>query len=129
MATSNISPETTAVTRYIELADADGRLFLVPAATVNALRMAGLSSLSTTISLTGDPPRPWLTVTEAAKAHLSDVDGISLPVAQAKISRACRQGKLVSTGEGTLRRIEPASFSAWRLSERERNLERVDDES
>lgn len=121
-------PETTALTHYVELADAEGRLFLVPTATVNALRAAGLTSLNTTIALTADPPERWLTVTEAAVAHMSDIDGLTLAVAKANVSRACREEKLVSRGEGTLRRIEPKSLAAWRLAERERNLARDQDQ-
>lgn len=126
MATFSI-PETTATTHYVELADSEGRLVLLPRATVDAVLAAGRTSIVMTISLTAEPPQPWLTVTEAAKLHLDDVDGLTLPVAQAKVSRACRDGKVVSTGEGTLRRIDPKSLAAWRLQERERNLSRLDD--
>lgn len=119
--------ETVAQVHFIELTDAEGRLFLVPAATVNALRLAGLSSVTVTIGLTSEPPQRWLTVTEAARQHLDDVDGLTLTVAKAKVSRACREGKIASTGEGTARRIDPTSLAAWRLAERERNLERADE--
>jgi len=120
-------PETTAPTHYVELADTEGRLVLLPRATIDAMLAAGRTSLTMTISLTAEPPQPWLTVTEAAKQHLEDVDGITLAVAQAKVSRACREGKIVSTSEGTLRRIDPVSFAAWRLGERERNLRKCDE--
>lgn len=120
-------PETTAPTHYVELADSEGRLVLLPRAMVDAMLTAGRTSISMTISLTSEPPQPWLTVTAAAKLHLDDVDGITLAVAQAKVSRACREGTIVSTGEGTLRRIDPTSFAAWRLRERERNLSQADE--
>lgn len=124
---AGIIPETTASAHFVELADSQGRLVLLPRATVDALLSAGQTTVELTISLTTEPPRPWLTVTEAARLHLNDVDGITLEVAQAKVSRACRESKIVSVGEGTRRRIDPVSLDAWRLAERERNLTIEDD--
>lgn len=122
-----VCPETSAVTHFVELADAEGRLILLPAATVRALRAIGQSSITVTVSLTSDPAQPWLTVTEAARLHMTDVDGMTLEVAKAKVSRACRTDRFACEGEGSRRRIEPRTFDAWRLSERERNLDAADD--
>lgn len=70
----------------------------------------------------------WLTVAEAAKQHLNDVDGLTYSVAKAKISRACNAGKIRSRGVGPQRRIDPGSFAEWRLHERERNLASYDED-
>ena len=125
MAGSSIPHETTAPTHYCELVDVEGRLILLPAATVWAMRARGLSSITLTVSLDGAPPRPWLTVSEAARLHCDDVDGMTIPRAKVRISRACSRGEVVATGEGVARRIEPTSFDAWRLKEREKDLDRL----
>lgn len=135
-----IIPETTALSHFVELADSQGRLVLLPRVMVDTMRTTGQTSIALTINLTAEPqqarptgfiaetrttvesPRPWLTVSEAARLHLNDVDGITLAAAKVKISRACQQGKIISTGEGFRRRIDPVSLDAWRLAERERNL-------
>lgn len=117
-----IIPETTAPTHYVELTDREGRLVLLPLATVRSLRSVGQTSITMTIDLTSEPSQPWLTVTEAARLHLEDVDGMTLERAKVKICRACEQGIVLSNGKGIQRRIEPNSLAAWRLKERERNL-------
>lgn len=70
------------------------------------------------------PLLPWLTVTEAAQQHIEDVDGMTIKYARAKISRACDAGQIVSRGCRRERKIEPVSFRAWRLVEREKDLAR-----
>lgn len=118
-------PETSAPTQYVQLADSLGRLILIPAATVQALIAAGLESISLDVPLPGARQGgEWLTVTEAARLHLGDLPGISLENAKSKISRACESGKIRSRGERTLRRIDPISFDAWRLAQREADCDR-----
>lgn len=69
----------------------------------------------------------WLTVTEAARLHLDDVDGICLGTAKGKISRACDKNDITSNGKtGRHRLIDPISLNAWRLNQREMNLDRAD---
>ena len=120
-------PDTRAEAQFVQLADAEGRLVLLPAATVQHFRMSGMTSINVTIDLSSaKPARPWLTVTEAAHLHLDDVDGMTLKRAKVRISRACDAAKIVCRDKGTDRRIEPDSFSAWRLAERESNLDDKD---
>lgn len=115
-------PETTALAHFVELADAEGRLLLLPVATVDVMLAAGITSLDLRVSLIGEPTEAPLTITEAARLHLDDVDGMTMATAKAKISRACRERKMISTGSGSSRRINPTSLRVWRLAERERNL-------
>ena len=118
---------TEARTDYMQVADSDGRLWLIPAATRNHLLANGISSLTVTIGLNpAQPPQPWLTVSEAARLHVSDVDGINLRAATMKIPRACTKGQIVCSGTNSRRRIEPNSLDAWRLEQREKNLDRRD---
>lgn len=121
--------DTSAVANFYQLADADGRLVLLPTATVDALRGQGLTSIAITVSLIPSaPPRAWITLTEAARLHCDDVDGMNMNHAKVKISRALERGKLPSEGVGTARRLEPNAFDAWRLKERERCLAKTDDD-
>lgn len=72
--------------------------------------------------------RECLTVTEAARQHLGDVDGLTLTAARARVTRAANAGEFADNGKsGVHRRIEPQSFAAWRLKQRERALDEVDD--
>ena len=75
-----------------------------------------------------------LTVAEAARQHLID---LPVPVdaedekrlfqaAKAKISAACNAGHIVSHGVGRDRRIDPESFAAWRLRQRDKLLRASD---
>jgi hypothetical protein len=117
-----------AVTDYATLTDTEGRLVLLPAATVEHFRKRGAAAITLTIPLDDQAVDDggWLTVTEAARLHVDDVDGMNLAAARTKISRACDAGRIVSIGECRRRRIEPKDFAAWRLHEREKNLDRAD---
>jgi len=117
---------TEAMTDYCQLSDDQGRLVLLPKAVVTALRRAGMASVNLTVSLNDEAPRKWLTLSEATRAHLDDVDGITPNSAKVKIYRACKKGEFISEGAGSDRRIEPNSFEAWRLKEREVDLDRCD---
>jgi hypothetical protein len=116
---------------FVQLADTDGYVVLVPAVRVENLRARGVPFISVTIPIPGGaaaaPPMPsagdWLTVTQAAQQHLADVDDTTMTTAKSKISRACDQGALTCSGRGQHRRIEPHSFAAWRLRQREQHLD------
>jgi hypothetical protein len=101
-------------------------MVLLPAAMVDHLRGTGLPSVTLRIDLhRADPSQTqpeWLTVTEAAKRHLDDVDGMTLARAKVKISRACEAGLIIARGRGRDRRVDPVSLDSWRLTERERDL-------
>ena len=73
-----------------------------------------------------EPTLGWLTVTQAARKHLNDVDGITITRAKNKIYYACRHRLIQSHGFGHDRRIDPVSFGNWRLTQREKNLKRCD---
>lgn len=65
----------------------------------------------------------WLTVQQAALEYVNDVDGLDLAKAKARVSSAASRGKFTTNGDtGNRRRIDPATFAAWRLAERDRNL-------
>lgn len=69
----------------------------------------------------------WLTVTEAAKLLLTDVSGLELAAAKARVSKAAKHGRFRTNGNsGHKRRIEVVSFSAWRLLQRERDIKAAD---
>lgn len=124
---TRIIPETTAPTHYVELADSDGRLVLVPAATWHALRSAGVESITVQLSRGGDAGVE-LTVTEAARQLMCDLrppidradEERLLMQAKAAICRACERGQLRSRGARRARRIDAASFAEWCLARRRR---------
>jgi len=69
----------------------------------------------------------WITVTEAAQMLVSDVSGINLEQAKARVSKAANAGKFTTNGkQRQARRIDRASFSAWRLVQREKDLAACD---
>lgn len=71
----------------------------------------------------------WLTVQQAAAQHVSDVDGLDMEKAKARVSAAASRGKFKTNGKkGPSRRIEPTSYAQWRLAERERNLQSYGDD-
>jgi CheY-like chemotaxis protein len=70
-------------------------------------------------SATGD-----LTVTDAAQLLQRDLLGLSQRQATARVSKAATAGKFVTNGKkGTARRIDRVSFDAWRLQQRDRDLD------
>jgi len=73
---------------------------------------------------TREPDRVWLTVTEAASLLTTDVSGITLDQAKARVSKAATTGRVRSNGRrGRDRRIDADSLSTWRLELRERELD------
>ena len=112
--------------------DSEGRPIGLPASTAAYMRSRGITTLATTILLDPEAPAtPWLTVSEAARAHLEDVPPFEddelereLNRAKAKISTACKAGHIDCTGSGHSRRIDPASFNEWRIQQRNKSLRR-----
>lgn len=76
------------------------------------------------------PPAPedrWLTVTQAAQLAMKDFPHLDLRAAKVRVSRAATAGELPTNGKaGHARRIERVSFDAWRLEQRERDLDAED---
>lgn len=69
----------------------------------------------------------WLTVTEAATLLLNDVSDLSLGTAKTRVTRAADREKFRTNGKGgPERRIDPDSFSTWRLEQREKDLDECD---
>lgn len=68
-------------------------------------------------------PDAWITVTAAAELLLTDVSGINLDKAKARVSKAAGEGRFRTNGKsGRERRIDRDSFSTWRLQQREKDL-------
>ena len=67
-----------------------------------------------------------ITVTDAAKEHCKDVDDLKFDAAKMRVLRAVERGQIKAVGHGRSRRIEKTDFKAWRLAERERELNRHD---
>ena len=75
-------------------------------------------------------PDNWLTVTGAAQLLMKDIPGLTIERAKARVSSAARpdRAQFVTNGKGRLeRRIEPVSFDAWRLKQRDADLDEEDD--
>lgn len=104
------------------VATKSGHVVWVPALTIEAIASAGGETLEVEIT----PTEKWLTVTEAAKEHASDIDGMTFSHAKVAISRAATQGGFKSRGTGRSRLIDPVSLRAWRLQQRERNLDSLE---
>lgn len=131
------APMASVTTPCVMIADTEGRIGWYPTAIIQALQAKGVKLWKHTIPIPPAPPPPrsepphnqadWLTVTEAARLHLADVDGLTIARATDKVSRACSRGRLRSVGFGTARRIDPSDFASWRLRQRERDLGRSDE--
>lgn len=71
----------------------------------------------------------WLTVTAAAELLMGDLPVLSgqLGKAKARVSKAAGEGKFKTNGQkGTARRIDAGTFAAWRLVQRDADLEKED---
>lgn len=77
------------------------------------------------------PPPPveqWLAVTQCAELLCKDFPHLQLDHAKARVSKAAGSKKFVTNGKrGPARRIEAVSFNAWRLQQRDRDLDAADD--
>ncbi|MDQ7013521.1 MAG: hypothetical protein Q9O74_06440 [Planctomycetota bacterium] len=72
-------------------------------------------------------PAEWLRVTDAGELLLEDVSGITHAQAKARVTKAISSGKIRTNGKtGHARRIDPDSFSTWRLEQREKDLAAYD---
>jgi CheY-like chemotaxis protein len=69
----------------------------------------------------------WLTVTDAAELLMHDVPGLDLAKARSRISTAASRKEFKFSGCRKDRRIEPNSFAAWRLKQRDRDLDEEDE--
>lgn len=130
---SQIIASTVAPTSYIQLSNSNGLLILIPEAVVNTFRAKGTKYIDVgAVSIFGDdepPPKsePWVTLTEAARLHQTDSDGLELDAAKKRIRRACDDGDLLWRPEGRAVLIDPTSLGAWRLKQREKELGRIDE--
>lgn len=71
----------------------------------------------------------WLTVTAAAALLRRDFPELTARQASARVSKAASTGKFITNGKrGTARRIDVVSFDAWRLQQRDRDLDAEDRE-
>jgi len=72
-------------------------------------------------------PAEWLRVTDAGRKLLQDVSGITLPQAKARVTKAANEGMIRTNGKTDhARRIDPISYDAWRLEQRNRELAKYD---
>jgi len=75
------------------------------------------------------PEERWLTVTECARLIANDLPSLTFAQAKARVSRAAGSRRLVTNGKTRgARRIERTSFDAWRLGQRDRDMD-IDDEA
>jgi len=112
---------------HVPLVDETGRVYWVSYQTVEALLNAGINELTPRLRLSAHrtlAPK-MLTVTEAARLVMDDLD-LPLANAKSKVSQACDRGEIVATGKGRHRSIDPVSVNAWRLTQRDRALDRAD---
>lgn len=131
LCTSPIAVNPPAATiPLVELVTAEGVPIWVSPGTAAAW-LAAARERTITVSQPAPPPEPpaapnWITVGEAARRHLADVDDLTLGTAKTKISRAASAGHIATNGEkGNARRLESDSVDAWRLAEREKELDRL----
>lgn len=110
-----LRPAVIALSEYVSWNEAESRI--------------DFGSLSTTVRSLR-PPIPqehWLTVSECADLLVNDVSGLDLKKAMARVSWAAGKDKFRTNGKkGGNRRIERVSFDAWRLEQRERDLDNAD---
>lgn len=104
-------------------------IVLIPSLIMDRLRAQGRLEYTITFATGATGAEPgWLTVSDAARLHLDDVAGLDLPQAKSRIHYACERGRIRSVGTGRDRRIDPVSLNAWRLAQRERDLDRADED-
>ncbi len=130
MSTDNI-PQVCAHVKYESAYDELGRAYLIPSATAEHLLNKGITTWTPTLTIAGQRPTAWLTVTEAAELLRTDIDGLSaedigLAHAKGRIAAGIQNNQFTITGSRSTRRIEPNTFNAWRLRQREREERKLD---
>lgn len=100
---------------------------LIPTVTIEHFSALRLDLLELEVRMPGAATSAdWLTITEAARLHTEDVDGLTEDAARKRIIRAVEAGKVRSRGTASRRKIDPDSFGAWRISARDKNLDQLD---
>lgn len=75
----------------------------------------------------GSRSTEWITVGEGAKRLHKDLKSLKLGAANTRVSRAADAGEIKNNGErGAARRIDAVSFDAWRLKQRDADMDRDD---
>lgn len=74
------------------------------------------------------PEPSHLTVTQAAELLMRDWPALDLPRARARVSAAAGRNEFRHSGTRMERRIDRISFDAWRLRQRDRDLDLEDQE-
>lgn len=73
------------------------------------------------------PEEQWLTVTDCARLLMRDLPHLTLKRAHARVSKAANTGQFATNGKrGPERRIERVGFDAWRLAQRDHDLDEED---
>jgi hypothetical protein len=109
---------------------ASGMIVLIPSILADTL---GAVSEEITLTLkrprtNGARPESWLTLSDAAERHVNDVDGLNTESARKRVRKAGLSGEFETNGKsGRELRIDPTSFGAWRLRQREADLRRRDE--
>jgi len=106
---------------------AENVLVKMPADIYNRLAAAGRFTLTFNATPT---PADWLTVADAARIFIDDVDaGHTLATAHTKISRAIDRGKIVADKSSGRKMIDRSAFALWCQAERRKINARENDQS
>jgi len=115
---------------HVPLCDEFGRVWWIDAITYSAWLDRGLTEICPHLMLKPvqqTEAKPGLRLAEAARLLTSDVDDLSQRQAEDRIRYAIRTNKVLANGAGRSLRIDPISFAAWRLEQRERNLDSIEE--
>ena len=102
---------------------------LLPAIEGHLARLRDHAALSSgpEAEASGAGASEWVTVTEAGKMLVTDVSGITLDQAKARVSKAATAKKFITNGKkGQGRLIDLGSFTIWRMEQREKDLAAYD---
>lgn len=106
--------------KLVPVSTTTGVMAWLPQQTVESLKSNGGGDLR--IKIESDTTG-WLTQKQATVEHMNDVDGLKFDAAKMRIRRAAERGAFLSVGKNRDHRIDPVSFRAWRLEQRERDLD------
>ncbi len=137
---SSLLPVHTASVEFVEICTDQGLPVLIPVTALKRLQQTGQTTIDVTLCIAGDIAQPensldnnetmavenWISQKDAATLHLEDIDGLTRGASISRVRRGITLGKFVSKKFGRSRLIDPVSFAAWRLSEREKNLSKLD---